>query len=221
MAGSGKRFAGVVPKQFVKLSGRPVIAITLTHILAVRKINKVVVVCSKNTRNQLNKIVSTIPGFADRGTVVDGGEERQDSVYNGLKILSDDTEIVLVHDGVRPMISGKILRNSIRVAKQDGACVAAVKAKDTIKRVRDSLVLETLNRDELYQIQTPQTARYEWLMTAHNSAREKNFYSTDEAALLEWKGYPVKIIPGDYNNIKITTPEDLKIARLLFKESLY
>lgn len=221
VAGSGKRFTSVIPKQFLEIAGRPVVAITLKHILAVRQINLVVVVCAKSARNQITRITNTIAGFPNRGMVVEGGKERQDSVYNGLKALSDDTDIVLVHDGVRPLISGKILANSIRVAGREGACVAAVRVKDTIKRVKDDLVVETLNRDELWQIQTPQTARYEWLMAAHNSALENNFYSTDEAALLEWKGFPVRVIPGDYNNIKITTHEDMEIARLLFKEYLH
>ena len=220
VAGIGKRFTSAIPKQFLEIAGQPVVAITLKHILAVNQINLVVVVCAKGARNQIAKITSAIAGFSNRGMVVEGGKKRQDSVYNGLKALSDDTEIVLVHDGVRPLISGKILTNSIRVAGHEGACVAAVKVKDTIKRVKDDLVIETPDRDELWHIQTPQTARYDWLMTAHNSALENNFYSTDEAALLEWKGYPVRVIPGDYNNIKITTPEDMEIARLLLKESL-
>ena len=221
VAGSGKRFTGAEPKQFLEIAGQPVVAITLKNILAVHQINIVVVICAKSAHNQIIKITSSIAGFSNRGMIVEGGKERQDSVFNGLKALSDDTEIVLVHDGVRPLISGKILSNSIRVAGREGACVAAVRVKDTIKRVKDGLVVETLNRDELWQIQTPQTARYEWLMAAHISAREYNFYSTDEAALLVWIGFPVRVIPGDYNNIKITTPEDMEIARLLFKESLH
>ena len=221
VAGTGKRFTGTVPKQFLRIAGQPVVAITIKHILAVRQINLVVVVCAKSARNQITRLTGSLSGFSHRGMIVEGGKERQDSVYNGLKALPHDTEIVLVHDGVRPLISGKILADSIRVAGREGACVAAVRVKDTVKRVKDDLVVETPNREELWQIQTPQTARYEWLMTAHNSAIENNFYSTDEAALLEWKGYPVRVIPGDYNNIKITTPEDMEIARLLFKESFY
>ena len=220
VAGSGKRFAGTIPKQFLKIAERPVLAITLEKILAVNQIHNVVLVCAKNARTQVEDLVSHLVEFTNRGTIVEGGKERQDSVYHGLESLSKDTDIVLVHDGVRPLITDSILKESIRVAKEDGACVAAVPVKDTIKRVRNHTVIETLRRDELWQIQTPQTARYEWLWQAHTDARKENYYTTDEAALLEWKKYPVKIIPGDYNNIKITTPEDLKFANLLFKENL-
>jgi 2-C-methyl-D-erythritol 4-phosphate cytidylyltransferase len=220
VAGSGKRFASTIPKQFLEMAGRPIIAVTLQKILATSQIDQVVLVCARTTRGQMEKLVTAIPGFAAKGTIVTGGDERQDSVYNGLKILPENTELVLVHDGVRPLISTKILANSIRVAQREGACVAAVPAKDTIKRVHDKLVVETLHRDELWLIQTPQTARYDWLMQAHQQARRHKFNGTDEASLLEWQGFPVKVIQGDYFNLKITTPEDLKIARLLFKEFL-
>jgi 2-C-methyl-D-erythritol 4-phosphate cytidylyltransferase len=153
-----------------------------------------------------------------KGSIVTGGKERQDSVYNGLQSLADDTDIVLVHDGVRPLVTHKIIRESLRVAERDGACIAAVPVKDTIKRVQNNVVQKTLNRAELWQVQTPQTARYQWLMAAHSAARQQNYYTTDEAALLEWHGYPVSVINGDYNNIKITTPEDLAIARVIYQE---
>jgi 2-C-methyl-D-erythritol 4-phosphate cytidylyltransferase len=221
VAGSGKRFPGLTPKQFLQISGQAVVAITISSILSVRQINSVVVVCARETREQLDSITRTIKDFSKRGMTVEGGKERQDSVYNGLNVLDADTDIVLVHDGVRPLISGQILENSIQVAYRDGACIAAVPVKDTIKRVKDTRVLETLNRDELWQIQTPQTARYDWLIKAHQTAKEQNYYTTDEAALLEWQGYPVNVIPGDYKNIKITTPEDLKIAQIFFTENLH
>ena len=221
VAGSGKRFPGLTPKQFLEISGQPVVAITISSILSVHQINTVVVVCARNARDQLTSITNTIQDFNQKGIVVEGGKERQDSVYNGLNVLDKDTDIVLVHDGVRPLVSGKILKNSIQLANRDGACVAAVPVKDTIKRVKDTRVLETLNRDELWQIQTPQTARYDWLIKAHHTAKKQNYYTTDEAALLEWQGYPVKVILGDYTNIKITTPEDLKIAQLFFEETLH
>ena len=220
VAGSGKRFAGTQPKQFTEISGRPVIAITLTTIISVGEIGRIMVVCAADAVEQITAITGTISGFSRKGSITRGGKERQDSVYNGLKQLDEDTEIVLVHDGVRPFVSPEILVNSIGVAQRDGACVAAVRAKDTIKRVRENRVLETLERDELWHVQTPQTARYAWLMAAHAAARRAGYYTTDEAALLEWQGYPVQVIDGDDINIKITTPEDMKLARLIYEESL-
>ena len=220
VAGSGKRFASNVPKQFLEMAGRPIITVTLQKIMATRQIDRVVLVCAADARDQVTKIVSAVPGFSARGKIVTGGDERQDSVYNGLKKLSADTDLVLVHDGVRPLVSTKILTGSIRVAQREGACVAAVPVYDTVKRVHEKQIVETLDRNELWLIQTPQTARYDWLIQAHEQARLQNFVGTDEASLLEWQGFPVKVIMGDYFNLKITTPEDLKIARLLFKESL-
>lgn len=219
VAGSGKRFAGTMPKQFLDLGGRPLLAVTLQKILDLDLIGQVIVVCAPDAREQVEKIIAALPGFTEKGMITAGGKERQDSVFNGLSAVQPGTEIVLVHDGVRPLVTPEILRQSILTAKEYGACVAAVPVKDTIKRVHDDQVVETLKRDELWQIQTPQTSRFDWLWQAHLAAREKNYYSTDEAALLEWSGYPVRIIPGDYNNIKITTPEDLMIARLFIEES--
>jgi 2-C-methyl-D-erythritol 4-phosphate cytidylyltransferase len=218
VAGTGSRFPGSKPKQFLEISGQPVVAVTIQSILSVAQIQKVVVVCSREMHDHMQKISGSMPQFAPRGVLTEGGKERQDSVYNGLKVLNENTDVVLVHDGVRPLVSGEILQNSIQVAHKHGACVAAVPVKDTIKRVKHKRVLETLKRDELWQIQTPQTARYQWLKNAHDQAIKENFYTTDEAALLEWQGYSVHIIDGDYKNIKITTPEDLKIARLFYKE---
>ena len=220
VAGSGLRFAGTMPKQFMDLGGRPLLAVTLQKMLDLDQIGRVVVVCAPDARERVEKMTASLPGFTEKGMITNGGKERQDSVFNGLSAVKPGTDIVLVHDGVRPLITSDILLKSIQVAQEHGACVAAVPVKDTIKRVHNNQVIETLPREELWQIQTPQTSRFDWLWQAHLAAREKNFYSTDEAALLEWSGHPVQIIPGDYNNIKITTPEDLKIARLLIEESL-
>ena len=147
-----------------------------------------------------------------------GGAHRQDSVFNGLSALSDKTEIVLVHDGVRPLVSPEIITECIRIASDRGACITAVPAKDTIKRVQDGWVQQTIPREQVWQVQTPQGFRYELLYQAHQQARQMNYYATDEAALLEWLGIPVAVIKGEYRNIKITTQEDLVIAKSLLEE---
>jgi len=128
------------------------------------------------------------------------------------------TEIsVKVQTKAKKTISHKIILNSLRESKKSGACVVAVPVKDTIKRVENNKVLETLPRELLYQIQTPQTFLSTILTDAHKKAKQQNFYATDEAALVEWAGYPVSIVAGDYRNIKITTVEDLKIAEIFME----
>ena len=124
----------------------------------------------------------------------------------------EDTEIIIVHDGVRPFIKSDIIRRSIETARQKGACIAAVPVKDTIKEVTGDRVIRTIPRDTLYQVQTPQTFKYEILVSAHRLAAEKNYYSTDESSLVEWAGYPVTVVNGSYENIKITTREDYFMA---------
>ncbi len=218
VAGRGQRFASDVPKQFLDLAGQPVIFRTVEQILKVPQINTGVVVTASEDIDKIYNILSDIPGFKQRFRVVAGGEQRQDSVYNGLQALVPDTILVLVHDGVRPLVTPEIIRHSIAVALREGGCVAAVPVKDTIKKALDNKIIETIPRENLWQIQTPQTFRYEVLMEAHLKAREADYYGTDEASLVEWSGHPVAIVEGSYRNIKITNPEDLEIARALFEE---
>lgn len=211
-AGKGARFGNRIPKQFLKIGDREVITRTIDTILSVPEIGTVVAIAAPDGEELLADVLAAVSGFDRRGRVIGGGRERQDSVCNGLSILDADTDLVVVHDGVRPLVTVALIRASIRTAAESGAAVAAVPVKDTIKRVTGETVIETLPRDELWQVQTPQTARYDWLMTAHRKAREQNYYATDEAGLLEWQGYPVRIVQGDYRNIKITTREDLAAA---------
>jgi 2-C-methyl-D-erythritol 4-phosphate cytidylyltransferase len=218
VAGRGKRFASDIPKQFQDLAGKPVICRTLEQILKVPQINTGVVVAAHDEVERIYDLLAVLPGFTQRFRVVAGGRERQDSVYNGLQSLEPDTIMVVVHDGVRPVIAPEIIRHSIAVAAREGGCVAAIPVKDTIKKVADRKITETIPRDDLWQIQTPQTFRYDILMEAHLRAREADYYGTDEASLVEWSGHPVFIIEGSDRNIKITTPGDLIVARALYQE---
>jgi 2-C-methyl-D-erythritol 4-phosphate cytidylyltransferase len=220
VAGRGKRLASDVPKQFLDLSGKPVIYRTLQQILQVPQINTGVVVTTAEDIDKMYNLLSGIPGFTQRFRVIAGGDERQDSVYNGLQALVPDTVMVLVHDGVRPLVSPEIIRHSIAVAAREGGCVAAVPVKDTIKKATGNKIIETIPRENLWQIQTPQTFRYEILMEAHLKAKGADYYGTDEASLVEWSGHPVMIVEGSNRNIKITTAEDLIIARALYQEQV-
>jgi len=152
-------------------------------------------------------------------SVVAGGKERQDSVWNGLQAVSGDTELVLIHDGVRPFVTEEILNLSIDTAVEMGGCVAGVPAKDTIKVCNsENIAVDTPDRSTLWQIQTPQTFRKDLIVKAYAQAKAEGFIGTDDASLAEYSGYPVKVIMGSYRNIKITTREDLIIGEAFLKE---
>jgi 2-C-methyl-D-erythritol 4-phosphate cytidylyltransferase len=220
VAGQGKRFSSSIPKQYLEIDGQSIIAITIKKILSICDNLKGVVVVAKTEMERTASIFDNIEGFKENFKIVLGGEERQDSVYNGLINLNTDSEIVIVHDGVRPLVSRDILIESIRVAKKTGACIAAVPVKDTIKRTHDNKIIETVFRSNLWHAQTPQTFKYSILFQAHKIAQLDNFYGTDESALVERMGHPVSIIRGDYSNIKITTVEDLEIVHMLMKSGV-
>jgi 2-C-methyl-D-erythritol 4-phosphate cytidylyltransferase len=215
VAGKGKRFGEDIPKQYFKIDGSPVITITLNKIQAVNEINSIIIVVSSEEIDRINKIVHEYCDLTKDIKIVAGGPKRQDSVYNGLLSVNTNTDIVVVHDGVRPLIQSDTISRSIEIASKHGSCVVAVPAKDTIKKVVDKKVIETLPRDHLVQVQTPQTFKYHILKEAHDKAKEANYYATDESALVEWAGYRVTVLQGSYDNIKITTKNDLKIAEVL------
>jgi 2-C-methyl-D-erythritol 4-phosphate cytidylyltransferase len=217
VAGQGKRFGGDTPKQFLKIGNQTVIEVTLNKFITLAEIDYGVVVVNESERSTLEDQFSQIDGFDQRFSIIDGGLERQDSVYNGLKNIPPGTDIVVVHDGVRPLVSSRLIGNSIQIAKNTGACIAALPVQDTIKRVKSYIVQETISRKDLWQVQTPQTFQYEILMDAHEKARKENYYSTDESALVEWNGHPVTITPGEHQNIKITTSADLELCRYYYQ----
>jgi 2-C-methyl-D-erythritol 4-phosphate cytidylyltransferase len=218
VAGQGKRFSGKTPKQFLKIGGRPIIEITLQKFVSHREINHGIVVVPENEIDFSHSLFRRIDGFDKKFKIISGGKERQDSVYNGLMRIPPNTDIVVVHDGVRPLVSSQLISNSIKTAIQTGACIAALPVKETIKRVKNETVLETISRDHLWQVQTPQTFKHSILKEAHEKARETDFYSTDESSLVEWNGHPVNIIQGEYSNIKITTNDDLELSQFLYQK---
>jgi 2-C-methyl-D-erythritol 4-phosphate cytidylyltransferase len=142
-------------------------------------------------------------------TVIVGGTERQDSVFNALQKLPEDCEWVLIHDGVRPFVSGELIENTWKAGRETGAAIAALSATDTIKRVREKRVVETLLREEIWFVQTPQVFRKDIIMTAYLEARRQGWSGTDDAFFVERLGLPVAVVPGERSNIKVTTPEDL------------
>ena len=211
-AGSGRRMGTKISKQFLPLGGKEILTHTVERFEAAAEIRDIVLVTGTEA---LQDVIAMAQQYRWKKVVsiVVGGKERQDSVYNGLRAISADTEIVLIHDGVRPFVTEEILSRSIETASEMGSCVAGVPAKDTIKVCDEKqTAIATPDRSTLWQVQTPQTFRRDLILQCYEKAKENGFVGTDDASLVEYCGYPVKVIMGDYRNIKITTQEDLLIG---------
>lgn len=217
-AGKGKRMGTEISKQFLPLGGKEILAHTVEKFEQTAAIRDIVLVTGVDSQQDVQDMVQEY-GWNKVVSVTVGGRERQDSVYNGLKQVSKDTEIVLIHDGVRPFVTEEILEDSIAVALEMGGCVAGVPTKDTIKVCNaENIAIATPDRSTLWQIQTPQTFRKDLILQAYEAAKADGFVGTDDASLAEHSGYPVKVIMGSYRNIKITTKEDMLIGEAFLKE---
>ena len=217
-AGKGRRMGTEVSKQFLPLCGKEILAHSVEKFEEVEKIRDIVLVTGEDSLQDVREMAQEY-GWKKIVSVVAGGKERQDSVWNGLQAVSDDTDIVLIHDGVRPFVTEDILNHSIETAVEMGGCVAGVPAKDTIKVCNgENIAVATPDRSTLWQIQTPQTFRKDLIMQAYQKAKAEGFVGTDDASLAEYSGCPVKVIMGSYRNIKITTKEDLLIGEAFLKE---
>ena len=217
-AGAGKRFGE--PKQFAYLRGKPVLEWTLEMFEGHPDVDAIVLVLPeeqslKHYRMRYAKVVDCVPG----------GERRQDSVWQGFRLLAakEPPEMVLVHDGARPLVRTDLVGRVLAAARENGAAVPVLEIEDTIKEVtpaagsdgREGRVTGTVDRTFLARAQTPQGFRFEVLQKALEAARRDRFFGTDEAALAERLGLPVATVPGDPRNIKITTPVDISLAEAL------
>lgn len=213
--GSGCRFGPGQPKQFVSLAGWPVLAHTLARFDQTSAVDLVVLVVPEDHIEAARSRVVNPLGFRKVRRIVPGGETRQESVYNGFLALDDDASLVVVHDGVRPLVRVSTIEAVVEAAREHGAAIAAVPVRDTLKKVDGQTIQGTLNRGQVWQAQTPQAFDRLWLAEALAAARRDGFTGTDEAALIERLGRPVRIVPGAADNIKITSPEDLVLAEAL------
>lgn len=215
-AGSGKRLAGTVKKQFLLLRDKPIIVHTLQRFEHCPDVDEIAVAVPEQSIAEMESLVSHYR-LHKVSLVTVGGEKRQDSVYNILRRFTfKPSDIVLVHDGVRPFIESKRISQLIRICKDHEAAVLAVQPKDTIRRSRGGEYFDqTLDRNALWLVQTPQAFRASVLMKAFKEARHDRFYGTDEAGLVERIGARVRIVEGSYDNIKITTQEDVDLGRLI------
>ena len=235
--GKGKRMGSAISKQFIDIKGKPIIYYTLKKFSENKKIDNIIVVLPEDEvkyfkENILKKYELRI------NKIVIGGKERQDSVYNALKSLKNSsTDIVLIHDGARPFISERIINEGIKFAEiHDGArpyvskqsindlveCLKTydagllmVPCKDTIKEVKEGIVVKTLKRETLMQAQTPQVFKFDEIFECHEKIRYNGEMVTDDTMVVEKYGYSVYLYDGEYTNIKVTTPEDLILAERL------
>ena len=217
-AGMGSRMGSPVNKQYLRLGDRPILAHTVALFQQHPMVEQILIVtpaaeipyCRAEVveRFDFDKVVEIVPG----------GEERQDSVRLGLRAcVAADDDVVLIHDGVRPLLPASLVEPLIVAARESGAAILAVPVKDTVKEVEQGLIVETPERSRLWQAQTPQAFRFGLIRRAHERALDEGRRGTDDASLIERLGLPVRVLSGSYRNIKITTPEDLVLAEALHR----
>ncbi len=215
-AGRGLRMNSRIPKPYLPLAGKPVLAHTIGAFLDCPHVDRMVVVLAGNDLERFERSVLPEVAVAKPLTWVEGGEHRGDSVYKGLQSAGGGTGIVVIHDGVRPLIRPGMIGRVVAVAREKGACILAARAFDTLKQVDENgCVTETLDRGRIWAAQTPQAFRFHLIWKAHEKAREQAFSGTDDAQLLERLHLPVHVLEGDPFNLKITTGRDLQVAEAL------
>ena len=212
-AGRGKRIGASVPKQFLEIQGKPLLHHTLTVFASCKLIDYVVLVMPRADVDEMGE--DWLNKYEIVREVVVGGEQRQDSVYNGFNSLEEGTDIVVVHDGVRPFATPQMITATVEAAQQHGAAITAIPVSDTVKQAADGFVKQTVSRDGLWRVQTPQAFQCGLLQQAFKKAKKDSYYGTDEGSLVEYLGERVKIVPGSELNIKITRKEDLVLGESL------
>jgi 2-C-methyl-D-erythritol 4-phosphate cytidylyltransferase/2-C-methyl-D-erythritol 2,4-cyclodiphosphate synthase len=217
-AGAGKRIKSEMPKQYLLLYKVPIFIRTLYVFQRIGLINEIILIVPQKDLTCIQKSLQSSYGFTKIKHLIAGGKERQDSVRNGLDAIDKKCDIVVIHDAVRPFVKEKMITDVVYAASKTGAASLGVRPKDTIKETtKGDIVVTTIPRKNLWLVQTPQAFKYETLKKAYKKAFADNYYSTDDASLVEHIGVKVKMLEGSYENIKITTPEDLLIAQALLK----
>lgn len=219
-AGQGKRMKSKTQKQFLELEGYPVLYYSLKCFQDYTGIDEIVLVTGKEEIEYSRTEIAEKYSLTKVRKIIPGGKERYDSVYQGL-LACEDAKYVLVHDGARPFVTAEILERVMSGVREYGACIAAVPSKDTVKLADDEgCVDSTPPRERVWNIQTPQAFEYGVLRSAHEKIREKDLSQiTDDAMVVEQEGEcRVKLEMGGYENLKITTPDDLEIARSILRQ---
>jgi len=217
-AGTGKRMERGVSKQYLSLEGVPILVHTLRKFEEAPAVDVVFLIVPAGDVDVIRRDMVDYHGLKKVRRVLPGGQERQDSVKAGIDALSEETEVVVIHDGVRPFVTADLIAMSVEGARKFGAVSLGVPVKDTVKSVETGgWVVRTMERTKLWLTQTPQAFRREIIQEAYRRAFSEGFHATDDASLVERIGIRVKMIPGTYENIKITTPVDLSVGAILMK----
>lgn len=216
-AGSGQRMGAGYNKLFLKLDDKPILAHTLNVFEGDPTCEGIILAVKPDERNAIQSMLEQY-SITKVKAIVDGGGERQNSVAACIQAYNGDG-IVLVHDAARPFIRRSVINELVKIAAEHGAAIAGVRAKDTMKFASAGVVKETVDRDKLWIIQTPQAFRYALLQEASTKAESEGFLGTDESMLIERLGHPVRIVESAYDNVKMTTQEDLVFGEILLKSS--
>lgn len=217
-AGMSNRMGSKMNKQFLAVGGKPILAHTIEKFENSRFIDEIILVSKEEEIEYCRKEIVRKYKFNKVTNIIRGGQERQDSVYNGILALNEKSDIVLIHDGARPFVKKENIEDGIKAVIESGACVIGVPVKDTIKVVENNNIDHTPIRSTLWAAQTPQCFYKDLIIKGYEKARGEGYLGTDDSSLVERLGHSVKMVMGSYENIKITTPEDLVLAESLFKE---
>ena len=215
-AGRGLRMGGAIPKQFLALGGEPLIIQSLLALQAAAVVDQIILAVPSADIDYCQREIVAKHRFTKVTKVVAGGAERQDSVRHALAEVPSDTEIVLVHDAVRPFLTQGMIVEVVAAARKRGAAIIALPMRDTVKQVGpDGMIERTVDRAPLWLAQTPQAFRRDWIEEAHRKAHAEGVRATDDAFLVEWLGHAVAVVEGSGENIKVTRPEDLVIGEAI------
>ena len=221
-AGIGRRLNSSKKKQFIEIEGKPILLYTLDKFIQAQCFDSIIITCPASDVVFLEDILFGKFGYErNQISIIPGGKRRQDSVYNALKIIDETTEIVAIHDSIRPFVKISDIVESVELARKYGAVTLAHPVKNTIKQVEDNQVIKTLDRKNLWEIYTPQTFRVRLIKKAHEFAKTKNLAVRDDSELVEIFGKNVYVLKSSSENIKVTNQFDLKIAKMILKEKNY
>ena len=217
-AGKSERFGGVMPKQFRNVCGRPMLSWTISRFEAATAVDEIILVVAEDYLLCAGETVVDPFKFEKVTRIVSGGASRTESVFAGLKSMSPSSSFVAIHDGDRPITRAKEIDRVIECAKTNGAAVLATPVADTVKRVDQSRIVATLNRDNLYLAETPQVFQYDMILEAHRRGADEGRQATDDAGLFEALGFEITVVESVYPNLKVTVSSDLSIVEALLKE---
>lgn len=216
--GSGIRMNADLPKQYLQIAGKPILAMAAEAFEKSPLIDEIILVVAEEYLAYASYEIVDKYKMKKVSKIISGGTTRQESVLAGLSASPQVTDYVAIHDGVRPFIRQTMIDELFKSVQLTGAAIPAVKAKETIKLVENNLIERTVPREKAFLAQTPQLFRYENILEIHRRAADQKFDATDDAMLAEQYGMKVAVVPGYYDNIKITTPEDLILAEEILKK---